>query len=646
MQNTQAMKKVKLKVNELNNDEIENISKKFNLLKTSSRMLLNRNIKSFEDIEQFLDPDFKYFESADKYKDLHKGCVRIIEAINNSENILIYGDYDVDGVTSISQFVVLLKCAGANVSYYVPERECEGYGISDRFVKSIINDEILVDLLITVDCGISENEKIEEITKLNKDVIIIDHHQCREVLPDAYAIINPKQKDCPSENKHLCAAGLSFKFLLYLNSFLKINDIEDILLEYACLGTIADIVDLVKDNRIIAVNGLKRINNTKIIGLKKLIEVSGIQDKTIKSYHIGFIIAPRINAAGRMNTAKTAIELLLTNDENEAEELAQKLENLNIARKEAESKIFNEAVEKIESDFLYKKNVIVVYGDNWHEGVIGIVASRLMEKYFKPSVVISVKEGIGKGSARSLEHIDIFESFKCSNCYLEKYGGHKLAAGLTILEENINSFTNELNNYIGSIIDEEFNYNEIKADAILKISDMNLRLYDEINTFEPFGAGNPKPLLALRNVDLKNIKRVGKDGNHISFLLTQGEYNISVIGFGKIHMLEKVLSIPNSYMVHLSENIYNGKRSVQLILNNVEEQDIFEYKIDEEKMKILNFLINKAKSKIIKTDIFILVEKLNKLYNTKITAEEIVCMLKVADNIQYTFKNDMLYIKK
>ena len=472
----QTMKTVKLKVNEFNNDEIENISKRFNLLKTSSKILLSRNIKSYDDIEQFLDPDFKYFESAKNYKDMHKGCERVIDAINNNERILIYGDYDVDGVTSISQFIVYLKKAGANVDYYVPERELEGYGISSEFVKSIKSGEIIMDLLITVDCGIAEIEKIDEITKLNKDVIILDHHQCREELPKAYAIINPKQKDCPSENKHLCAAGLSFKFLLYLNEFLKVDDIEDVLLEYACLGTIADIVELMKDNRIIAVNGLNKINNTKILGLKKLIEVSGIQDKSIKSYHIGFIIAPRINAAGRMDSAKTAVELMITKDEKEAERLALKLESLNSARKEAEGLIFNEAVDKIEADFLYKKNVIVVYGNDWHEGVIGIVASRLTEKYIKPSVVISVKDGIGKGSARSLDYIDIFESFKCSDCYLEKYGGHKLAAGLTILGKNINSFANELNNYVGSIIDEEYNYNEIRADAILKVSEINLTL--------------------------------------------------------------------------------------------------------------------------------------------------------------------------
>lgn len=637
------MKPVKLKVNEYNNDEIERISKRFNLSKTSAKILLNRNIKSFDDIEQFLEPNFKYFERAENYKDLHKGCKRVIEAINNNDRILIYGDYDVDGVTSISQFVVFLKKAGAYVNYYVPERESEGYGISSDFVNSVKSGEINFELLITVDCGIAEIEKIDEITKLDKDVIIIDHHESREELPNAYAIINPKQKDCPSENKHLCAAGLSFKFLINLNKFLKIDNIEDVLLEYACLGTIADIVDLVKDNRIIASQGLKKINKTKIIGLKKLIEVSGINGE-IKSYHIGFILAPRINASGRMDTAKKAIKLMLTKDEEEAEKLASELDSLNNARKKAENIIYKEAIKKIESDFLYKNNVMVVYGDNWHEGVLGIVASRLTEKYYKPCVVISVKDGIGKGSARSVEHVDIFESFKHTDIYLEKYGGHKLAAGLTILEKNINSFTNELNNYIGSTTDDE--YNQIRADAILNISDINLRLYDEINRFEPFGSGNPKPLLALRDVSIKNIRKVGKEGKHISFMLSDGDRHIPVIGFCKIGILEKILTMPQSYIVSLSENIYNGSRSLQLFLHDVEEHEEFDYKIDVNKLKALEFLINKTKSKIIKTDLFILVEKLNKRYNTKITAEEIICMLKKADNIQFALKNDILYIKK
>lgn len=640
-----TMKKVKLKVKEYDRGYIKDVSRKFNLSKISSRILLNRNITEYNEIEEFLNPDFKYFENAKNYKDLQRGCSRVLEAIDKNQKIIIYGDYDVDGVTSISQFILLLSKAGADVDYYVPERENEGYGISSEFVEKLKDNRIEADLVVTVDCGIAEIEKIACISEMNKDVVIIDHHQCKEELPPAYAVIDPKQKDCPSKNKHLCAAGLSFKFLKHLNTYLKVEDIEDVLLELACLGTIADIVDLFGDNRVIAKNGLRKINNTRLIGLKKLIEVSGIKDKEIESYHIGFIIAPRINAAGRMDTAKKAIKLMLSSDEQEAEKLALELEALNALRKQAESVIFEEAVNKIETDFLYKKSIIVVYGENWHEGVLGIVASKLTDKYEIPSVVISMKEGIGKGSARSLECVDIFEAFTAVKQYLLKYGGHKLAAGLTIEEKNINIFADELNSYIFSL-NRDDSLNEIEADSYIEAKDVSFDLYKEICMFEPYGSGNPKPVFALKDAELKNIRKVGRDGSHLSFVLVKDNREISVIGFGKIGILEKVLTKPSAYVVTMSLNEFNGRKSIQLVLQNVEDSDKLDYSIDDEKMKVLNSVINKSKSKIIKTDIFVLVEKLNKIYNTKITAEEIICMLKKADNIQYALKNEVLYIKK
>jgi single-stranded-DNA-specific exonuclease len=640
------MKKVKLKVNEHDKKDIDAISKRFNLSTISSRILLNRNLSTFEEIEEFLNPDFKYFENPENYKDLHKGCMRIVKAVQDKEQIIVYGDYDVDGVTSISQFMLLLTEAGANIHYYVPERESEGYGISSDFIEKLKNNSLMADLIITVDCGIAEIEKVNELNNLDKDVIIIDHHQCKEELPKAYAVINPKQKDCPSRNKQLCAAGLSFKFLTYLNRFLNVQNVEDRLLELACLGTIADIVDLIGDNRIIAKNGLEKINKTKLVGVKKLIEISGLGDKEIESYHIGFIMAPRINAAGRMDTAKKAIQLMLSEDESQAELLALELESLNLLRKQAEGHIFEEAINKIESDFLFKKNIIVVSGENWHEGVLGIVASKLTEKYDKPCVVIAVKDGVGKGSARSVEHLDIFEAFQAVDQYLVKYGGHKLAAGLTILEKDINSFANELNNYIHNTCKDKDCMTLISSDAYVEADDIDFKLYNEIKRFEPFGAGNPKPSLSVVNASLKNIRKVGKNGNHISFILTNNSKEIPVIGFGKINLLEKVLTKPEAYVVTLSLNEFNGRKEIQLILENVYENESLDYKIDDEKIKVLNSIINKTKSKIIKTDIFLLVEKLNKIYNTKITAEEIICMLKKADNIQYALKDNMLYIKK
>lgn len=640
------MKKVKPIVKNYSDEEIEIISKKFNLTHISSRILLNRQLKTFDDINEFLYPNFKFFEDAKIYKDLEKGCKRIIEAINNREKILVYGDYDVDGVTSISQFVILLKKAGACISYYVPERENEGYGISHDFIEKITNNEIEIDLLITVDCGIAEVDAVNKINNLNKEVIILDHHQCGDLLPAAYAVINPKQKDCPSKNKQLCAAGLSFKFLKHLNSYLKINDVENKLLELACLGTIADIVDLIGDNRIITYNGLKLINDTKIIGLKKLIEKAGIVDKTIESYHIGYILAPRINAAGRMSSAKKAIRLMLTEDEYEAENLAEELEKLNLLRKQTESEIFNEAIKKIEEDSLYKKNIILVYGANWHEGVLGIVSSKITEKYEKPSIVISIKEGIGKGSARSLDYLNIYEALKNVEQYLCKYGGHKLAAGLTLNVEDINQLYNELNKYIDKIVLNELEFKELEVDSYIESKDITYRLYDEIYKFEPFGHGNQKPIFALKKAVVKDLKRVGKIGNHLSFKIDGYDNDIPVIGFGKIGLLEKILTKPSSLIVSINENEFRGNKKLQLVLINVEEKNKLDCDIDENKMKIINSIINKSKSKIIKTDIFKFVEKLNNLYNIKTTEEEVICILRKDENIEYVLKEDILYIKK
>lgn len=640
------MKKVKLKVNDFEQKDVDLVSKKFKLTDISSRVLLNRNLCNENEIKEFLNPDFKYFEDAENYKDVQKGCKRILEAVNKRERILIYGDYDVDGVTSISQFVILLSRAGADISYYVPERETEGYGISSEFIQKLKTNIINIDLLITVDCGIAEVEKIKEITGLNKDVIVLDHHQCGDILPSAFAIINPKQENCPSKNKQLCAAGLSFKFLRYLNNYLKIKDVEDVLLELACLGTVADIVELKGDNRIITYNGLKKLNETKIIGIKKLIETSGIKSKKIESYHIGFILAPRINAAGRMSSAKKAIKLMLTQDEKEATLLAEELENLNDYRKQTEQDIFEEAVRKIEADLLYKKNILVVFGTNWHEGVLGIVSSKLTEKYDRPSVVISVKDGVGKGSARSMNYLNIYEAFKYADQYLVKYGGHKLAAGLTIKEENISKFACELNNYIEMNILEEDKVKDIVVDTFIECKDISYKLYNEITMFEPFGHGNPKPVFALENSNIKDIRRVGKNQNHLSFRLSDKNKELPVIGFSKISILEKILTRPSSYIVSIENNEYNGKSNLQLVLLNVGESEDFDYIVNENKNKILNSMINKSKSKIIKTDIFLLVEKLNKIYNTKTTAEEIICILKKNENIQYVLKNDILYIKK
>ena len=469
------MKNVKLKVNSFSEDAVRSISEKLNISNISANILLNRGLDTFEKVADFLNPDMKYLENTDVYKDLEKACQRIISAVNNKEKIMIYGDYDVDGTTSISQFIMFLNKIGGIVDYYVPERESEGYGISQDFLSKIPNMNIGV--FITVDCGISEIESIEVINNLGIDTILIDHHQCGERVPNAYALINPKQEGCKSVNKYLCASGLTFKFLMHLNRHYQIPDIEEVLLELACFGTIADIVDLIGDNRIITYNGLKRINASKLVGVRKLIEKAGIGDKKIEAFHVGYIIAPRINAAGRMDTARKAVQLFLSKDEEEAELLAEQLEELNNRRKEIEQAIFNEAVEIIEKNFLYKKHVIVVGGNDWHEGVIGIVASRITEKYNRPSVVLSIKDKVAKGSSRSLEYLDIFQALTACSNLLTRYGGHKLAAGLTLDSDNIDNLSIEINKYADNIKDEVVAEKVITVDSYIELSNVSLELY-------------------------------------------------------------------------------------------------------------------------------------------------------------------------
>ncbi len=638
------MKKVKLRVNSFADEKIKLISSTFGLTEISARILLNRGLDTVEDINNFLNPELKYLENTDNFKDVDKGCKRILEALEKKEKILIYGDYDVDGTTSISQFVLFLNKVGAKVDYYVPERENEGYGISEDFLGSIVSRNI--DLLITVDCGISEVEAIDRVNSLGVDTILIDHHQCGEIIPRAYAVINPKQKDCPSKNKNLCASGLSYKFLLHLNRYLKINDIEDILLELACLGTIADIVDLIEDNRIITFNGLKNINNSKLIGVKKLIEKAGIIDRAIEAFHIGYILAPRINAAGRMDSARKAIELLLTDNEQDAKRLADELEGFNTFRKQTEQAIFNEAVEKIERDFLYKKHVIVVSGDDWHEGVLGIVASRITEKYDRPSIVISVKDDIGKASARSLEHLNIYEALKSASHLLIKFGGHKLAAGLTLKKSYINELAVELNKYVDKITDKKDIQKIIDVDSYIKISDINEDLYKEICRFEPFGHGNPKPVFAVVDFSIFDLKRVGREKKHISFSIKSKNDSIKVIGFDKIRFLEKILLNPETLVVNISENEFKGSVDLQLILQNVEHYIFEKQDIDYNKSKIVYSVINKSKSKIIKADIFDFAETISRLYNIDVTVGDIICILSSENKVEYILKNDILYIKK
>ncbi len=638
------MRKVKLKANKFSDEELNLIINSFGLTEVSANILLNRGLKTVEEIERFLNPKLDFLENTDNYKDVEKACKRILSAVHNNEKIMIYGDYDVDGTTSISQFVIFLRKIGVDVDYYVPERESEGYGISENFIDQIEKNNI--KLLITVDCGISEVDSIDKINLKNIDIILIDHHQCGEVIPRAFAVINPKQPDCPSINKTLCASGLTYKFLLHLNRYLNVSGVEDILLELACLGTVADIVDLIGDNRIITFNGLKNINNTRLLGIKKLIEKAGINDREIEAYHIGYILAPRINAAGRMASARVATELLLAEDEETAEKLASSLEEYNALRKHTEQIIFNEAVEKIEVNGLHKKSVIVVAGEMWHEGVLGIVASRLTEKYSKPSIVFSIKEETGKASARSVEYLDIFEMLSSVKHLLLKYGGHKLAAGLSIKKECINEFAIELNKYAGKFEEAKETTKLMQVDAFVSLIDIEKHLFDEIKQFEPFGQGNQRPIFAVEEFLVTDLRRVGKEKNHVSFFVKHENKCVKVIAFDKLYLLEKIISNPKKLVVNISENTFRGIVELQMTLLDIEDFEFENIIVDENKSKAVISAVNKSKSKIIKANIFEFSDNLSKSFHINLTVTDIINILRNNAKLEFVLKNDIIYIKK
>lgn len=643
------MKKLKLITNNYNLDRIKHISKKFNISEIVSKVLLNRGLSDDKLIGEFLSPKMDLLETCSNFKDMIKGTERLIKAIENNENIMIYGDYDVDGVTSISQFIILLKEFNINVQYYIPDRETEGYGISNKFLSIFKNSGY--DLLITVDCGISNYNELNEISEYGIDTIIIDHHQCPEIIPKAYAVINPKQEDCKSINKNLCAAGITFKFLRYICKHYNMYSTEQKLLELACLGTVADIVELRNDNRIIVYNGLELIKNTKNIGLKKIIENASIVSSEIDTYHISYLIAPRINAAGRMSHAEKAVELLTTSSVKKADSLSMYIDLQNQKRKNEELKIVKEAVAIIENKNLKEKKIIVVSGENWNEGVIGIAASRLTNKYGKPAIVISVKNGVGKSSARSLEYFDIYKAIKETSSLLDKFGGHKLAAGLTIKEENILQFSEKINNYADSVITEDDLIKKISIDDYINVKDIDDKLFKELETLAPYGCGNSRPQFGVKDFVINNITKVGKEGNHIKLFISDEDCKIKVMAFNKINILENLIINPEVLVVNISQNKYKGKVEILLLLQEVKNsfsQD-FSCELDINKKEAIKKTISNTNSEIVKTDIFTLVEKINKIYNVNITLIEAVNIIREmskVNSLAYKIKDNNLYIKK
>ena len=552
---------------ELDNEKIKNVEKiedEYGISNLLAKILVNRNLTKKEDIDLFLKPTRHDFHNPYLMPDMALAVDRIIKAINNKEKILIYGDYDVDGITSITVVKNFLLERGANVTQYIPNRLNEGYGLNKDAIKKISDDGI--NLIITVDCGISGIEEVDYANSLGLEVIVTDHHEVGEVLPNAIAVVDAKRKDSTYPFRELAGVGVGFKLIQAIAQRLELEEKEYLkYLDIVCIGTISDIVPLVDENRVIAKLGLKLVEVTKNVGLKALLEASGY--KKIDSFTVSFGLAPRINACGRMGKEKEALNLFLTQDENEAKKIALRLNEYNKERQDIEKRIYEDAVNNIEKSEK-NKQVLVLGSEKWHHGVIGIVASKITDLYFKPSILICFEEDEGKGSGRSIPGFDLYESLTNCSENLEKFGGHSMAVGVTLKKENFEKFKEEFEKYaqnsnICDIIPI------IKIDEEITLEDINIKAVEELNMLEPFGEANKMPLFMYKNLKIHSIRTLS-EGKHIKLALKDNNFYIDSIGFNLGHLAEEYqIGDKVDVVGSLEINRFNGRESVQINLKDL-----------------------------------------------------------------------------
>ena len=545
-----------------------NLSKKINISPEISQILNNRGIENEKDAEIFMNPSLEYLRDPFLMKDMKKSTERIKKAIENKERIYIYGDYDVDGVSSTSILYLYFKSIGFPVKYYIPNRLEEGYGINEDAIKKIHDDGC--DLIITVDCGITSVKEVELANELGIDVIITDHHECQSEIPDAYAIVNPKQEDCNYPFDMLCGCGVAFKMIQALTDEEEFKTSMFDYLEIVTLATICDIVPLIDENRIIVKNGLKLMKEGKNLGLRELIKVCGIETNKIGSSHIGFSIGPRINASGRLGYSYLGVQLFTTDNEDEAKEIANILEGKNIERQMIESKMYKEAEEILSSDERFKDDkVLVIAKEGWQHGIIGIVASKLTEKYYKPTILLTIEDGEATGSARSIKGFSIFDALVSCKDLMNKFGGHEQAAGLALDAKNIDELRVRINEIADYNLSKEDLIENIKVEYELKEDSATLDLVDNLHKLEPFGLSNPSPRFIMRDLLLTNIFKMGKNKQHLK-IIVENKKSYECVGFNMAYLADNFqLGDKVDILFQVDENNYNNERKVQFLLKDI-----------------------------------------------------------------------------
>ena len=548
----------------LDNEKVEELVKKRHITNLLASILVNRGIIDGEKINVFLNPTRKDFYNPFLMPDMEIAVKRIVKAIENKEKIMIYGDYDADGITSITVLKKYLNEIGLKTGEYIPNRLNEGYGLNKDAISKIYNDGY--KLMITVDCGISGLEEVDYANSLGMEIIITDHHEPAEKLPEAIAVIDAKRKDNKYPFNQLAGVGVVFKLIQAISTELKLEEKEYLkYLDLVCIGTISDIVPLVDENRVIAKLGFKLIEKTKNIGLKTLLNIADL--KKIDSNAISFGVAPRINACGRMGFQEEALQLFLTEDSEKATTIAKRLVQFNQERQAKEKQIFEEVIEKIEKDNKDKK-CIVLAEENWHHGVIGIVASKITEIYYKPSILICLEGDKGKGSGRSVPGFDLYTALtKCSD-YIEKFGGHSMAIGITIKKENFEKLKEAIEKYA-----QESNISDImpiiNIDKEINLKNINIEEVKSLELLEPFGEGNKMPLFLLRNLKIDSIRALS-GGKHLKLTLKQDNNIVDAIGFNMGDLSKEYLLGDKVDVVGTIEiNSFGNKENIQINLKDI-----------------------------------------------------------------------------
>ena len=536
------------------------------------RILAEREFDTYDKTKAYFRPELNFLHDPFLMKDMDKAVQRILSAFEKKEKILVFGDYDVDGTTSVAcmyKFLCKIHEPGL-LDFYIPHRYREGYGVSKMGIDFAKENNFA--LIISLDCGIKSVELIAYAKSIGVDFIVCDHHLPDEEIPVAVAILNPKQMDCNYPYKELCGCGVGFKLISALAQHLNIDEEHFFCyLDLVAVAIAADIVPITGENRILAYYGLEKINSSPNPGIKALIFLGGIQKK-LSINNVVFVIAPRVNAAGRMDDAKKAVQLFIEEDYNKALEYAEMLHSDNTDRKEADSSITSEALEIINNnEDLQNKKTTVVFRNHWHKGVVGIVASRLIETYFRPTVVLTQSGEVAAGSARSVPGFNLYEAIHACREYLLGYGGHFAAAGLSLLPENIEAFTNKFEEVVSATIPDHLLIPEIIIDAEISFADITPNFYNIVCQMEPFGPENMRPVFIAKNVLDTGYSKIVKD-EHIRFVVKQGKFSFTGIGFNlaaKFDLLKK----PFDLVFTIDENEWNGNTSLQLKVIDLRSSD-------------------------------------------------------------------------